>query len=111
MTVRICSLNHPQSEYRTGVNSGITPIISHSDLMRGDLVIWKHRPRGGYGYEFRVLAKVHVVRPKRITIEVIWHQERVKRIVYIKALERPLPSDWIYFREFFPECFKGNCTI
>lgn len=36
----------------------------------GDLVVWQHEPRGGYGYTFPVSGRVVAVAGQRICIEV-----------------------------------------
>ena len=40
------------------------------DLWQGLRVIWRHVPRGGYGFALRIPATVRKVTRKRVTIEV-----------------------------------------
>jgi hypothetical protein len=40
------------------------------DLWRGQRVIWRHVPRGGYGFVLRIPATVVKVTQKRVTIKV-----------------------------------------
>lgn len=58
-------------------------------LQLGELVTWIHTPRGGYGYEIPVDAKILALKGDRATIEVQTKDGRtVKRRVLTKNLRR-----------------------
>lgn len=50
------------------------------DLWRGLRVIWRHKPRGGYGFVLKIPAKVLHVTRKRVTIEVETDQRGPKTV-------------------------------
>lgn len=64
------------------------PVQSHETLI-GALVVWMHKPRGGYGYLIPVEAKIVALNPQgnRMVIEVpTANGARVHRSVGVDAL-------------------------
>lgn len=57
----------------------------------GDLVIWRHEMRGGYGYVERIPGKVVRVTPKRVIIRV----ERQRGTYTSEMVERSVKPEYV----------------
>ena len=79
------------------------------DLFRGELVVWLHVPRGGYGYVCPVEAKIVTWSRDDVTIEVCRATgETVRRKVKISSLRRKGSGRHVYLAEGIRKISGGD---